>query len=451
MGEEDADCRDTGNARRRGKGRTGQRGMQCSGCRRPALAGARPFPSAGEAGSRPSPRSRKVGAARGDRTGSAPCTAPYLLVDDGASHLADVRQAVVPGRVLQQQHRLAAQADLQMEGDAPGRGRDGSQERGWPRAGPRHQRRGGRRCRRRHGQQRAGRPQDRRGAHRAAGRAEGRGAEQPRAGAGGAAAEKFCRRGVGSFFLREPRRKIKTFRKSPRAGGGREDEEREGSGGGKMAEAGGLRRRERGRRTGEAPPPPPWSSRRALAGTGGGSARPGRRAPGGGGEGGARGGEGELEAGTAETPPGGRRSRRSSGRAAAVAAGCPVAAPSALGSPGLSLPEPGQDCAAGLGAASAAVVRTSPPGLRSPLVGLPRGSDGGDGVHLLRPASQRRRLPPSPPPVPNTPIQRTSTSGVTCDGPKNASPAASRGSYLLSVREKENRGSPETHLHPASF
>lgn len=102
MGEEDADCREMGNARRRGKGRTGQQGMQCLRYRRPTLASARPFQSAGEAGSPPSPRSRKVGAARGDRTGSAPCTAPYLLVDDGASHLADVRQAVVPGRVLQQ-------------------------------------------------------------------------------------------------------------------------------------------------------------------------------------------------------------------------------------------------------------------------------------------------------------------------------------------------------------
>lgn len=134
-------------------------------------------------------------------------------------------------------------------------------------------------------------------------------------------------------------------------------------------------------------------------GRGGGSAQPGRRAPGGGGEGGARGGEGELEAGTAETPPGGRRSRGSSGRAAAVAAGRPVAAPSALGPPGLSLPEPGQDCAAGLGAASAGVVRTSLPGRQCRLVRLPRGADGGDGVHL-RPASRRR--PQSLPPVPKT-------------------------------------------------
>lgn len=111
-----------------------------------------------------------------------------------------------------------------------------------------------------------------------------------------------------------------------------------------MAEAGGLRRRERGRRTGEALPPP-WSSRRgALRGTGrrvSAAGAPGRRA---GAEKGARGaGKGSLEAGTAETPPGGRRSRKSRGRAAAVAAGCPVTAPSALGSRGLSLPEPGQD------------------------------------------------------------------------------------------------------------
>lgn len=49
-----------------------------------------------------------------------------LLVDDGASHLADVRQAVVAGGVLQKQHRLAAQADLQMERDAPDRGCEGS-------------------------------------------------------------------------------------------------------------------------------------------------------------------------------------------------------------------------------------------------------------------------------------------------------------------------------------
>lgn len=105
-----------------------------------------------------------------------------------------------------------------------------------------------------------------------------------------------------------------------------------------MAEAGGLRRRERGRRTGEALPPP-WSSRRgALRGTGrrvSAAGAPGRRA---GAEKGARGaGKGSLEAGTAETPPGGRRSRKSRGRAAAVAAGVPGHRPLRLGFPG---PEP---------------------------------------------------------------------------------------------------------------
>lgn len=136
MGEEDADGREIGNIRRRGKERPGQQGVQRLGCKRPISAGARPFQRPGEAGSRPSPCSRKVGAARGGRAGSAPCAtgrrparsraAPYLLVDDGASHLADVRQAVVAGGVLQKQHRLAAQADLQMERDAPDRGCEGS-------------------------------------------------------------------------------------------------------------------------------------------------------------------------------------------------------------------------------------------------------------------------------------------------------------------------------------
>lgn len=108
-----------------------------------------------------------------------------------------------------------------------------------------------------------------------------------------------------------------------------------------MAEAGGLRRRE-GRAAGTAGGAA--ARRSSSCGARGGT---GRRvceawAPGGGGEGGARGGVGERGAGTAEPPPGGRRSRKSRGRAAALATVCPVAAPCARGSLGLSLPWLGQ-------------------------------------------------------------------------------------------------------------
>lgn len=56
----------------------------------------------------------------------------HSLVDDRASHLRTCARAVVPGRVLQQQHRLAAQADLQMEGDAPAGAATDQDPRGLP-------------------------------------------------------------------------------------------------------------------------------------------------------------------------------------------------------------------------------------------------------------------------------------------------------------------------------
>lgn len=276
MGEEGADRKAIANV---GKMRQGENWTtECSASDTAVQPRRVPDPSksAGQADSRPSPRTRKVGEARGGRTGSAPCpagrgrargcAAPYLLVDDGTSHLADVRQAVVPGRVLQQQHRLAAQADLQMERDAPGRRGDGSQEGRGPRPRPRDQRGG--RCRRHrgHGQQRAGRPQDRRGAHRSAGRAKGRGSR------------KVLLWRSRSFFLQERRRKIKTFRKSPRAGEGEGLRFGREQGGGKMAEAGRVRRRERGHRAREAPLPPRSNRRGALGGTGRRVSAAGRRA-----------------------------------------------------------------------------------------------------------------------------------------------------------------------------
>lgn len=70
-------------------------------------------------------------------TGVPSGTGSYLLIDDGASHFPDVGQTELPGGVLQQQHRLPAEADLEMEGDA-----------GAPRL------------------RRAGRPDNRRSAHR---------------------------------------------------------------------------------------------------------------------------------------------------------------------------------------------------------------------------------------------------------------------------------------------
>lgn len=91
--------------------------------------------------------------------------APYLLVHDGASHLPDMRQAVVARGVLQEQHRLAAQADLQMERDAPRRGgprrREGRGPGAWDQSG------GGSSHGGRGGQERARRSQQRRDAHRA--------------------------------------------------------------------------------------------------------------------------------------------------------------------------------------------------------------------------------------------------------------------------------------------
>lgn len=79
-----------------------------------------------------------------------------LLVHDGASHLPDMRQAVVARGVLKEQHRLAAQADLQMERDAPRRGGP----RRWEGRGPgaRDQRSSGGGHSGRGGQQRARRP-----------------------------------------------------------------------------------------------------------------------------------------------------------------------------------------------------------------------------------------------------------------------------------------------------
>lgn len=91
--------------------------------------------------------------------------APYLLVHDGASHLPDMRQAVVARGVLKEQHRLAAQADLQMERDAPGRGGPRRREGRGPGAGDQSSGSGGHGGR--GGQERARRPQQRRGAHRA--------------------------------------------------------------------------------------------------------------------------------------------------------------------------------------------------------------------------------------------------------------------------------------------
>ena len=136
LGKKDADWREIGNRKRLGQGenwttRSAEPRMRASNLGR---CGTLPERRLGWLPAEPPEPESWRGEGRPE--GSAPSAAgrrraqsraaPYLLVDDRASHLADVRQAVVPGRVLQQQHRLAAQADLQMEGDAPGRGRDGT-------------------------------------------------------------------------------------------------------------------------------------------------------------------------------------------------------------------------------------------------------------------------------------------------------------------------------------
>lgn len=89
-----------------------------------------------------------VGLARG--AGSP--TPSYLLVDDGASHFPDMGQAELSRRVGQQEHRLAAEPDLEVEGDAAAAAR----LRG------------------------AGRPDDRRGAHRQLPAGRGAGGEGER-------------------------------------------------------------------------------------------------------------------------------------------------------------------------------------------------------------------------------------------------------------------------------
>lgn len=107
------------------------------------------------------------------------------------------------------------------------------------------------------------------------------------------------------------------------------------------------------------------------------------RAPGGG----VRGGEGELGAGTAEPPPGGRGSRRSSGRR--VPGRRPLR-------PQFPRPEPPR---AGIGPSGGARSRLgrSGPSLPAgtPVLAGPAAptADGVDGAHLLTPASWGRELP----------------------------------------------------------
>lgn len=424
MGEEDADPRDIGNIRGWGKGRTGQQGAQCLGCGRPTSAGARPFQRAGEAGSRPRPRSRKVGAARGRPGWQRPLSGWEAPGSEPRGALPSGRRWSKPsrGRAPGCSPRTSPAAAAPARGS--NRSADGTR---CPRPGPRREPGTARAPAPTPGPARPPPPPPPRAAAGwAAAGPEGRSSlGRARRGPRVRTAEKFCCRRAGSFFLQESRRKIKTFRKSPRAGGGRGDEDQEGRGwrengrGGRIAPPGARAARGGGvaaRRS---------SSRGARGGTGRRVSE--ARAPGGGGEGGARGGEGELGAGTAEPPPGRHRSRKSRGRAAAVAAGFPVAAPSARGSWGLSLPWPEQDRAAGPGAASAGVVRPSPPGLRSPLARLPDCRRRGRGAPPATrcPGPRASRSPQSPPPLPNVRGLRTSTSEVTCAGPKNAQPCGS--------------------------
>lgn len=112
-----------------------------------------------------------------------------LLVDDGASHFPDVGEAEVPRGVMQQQHRLPAQPDLEVEGDAAAAGSSSPRRR-----------------------QRAGRPEQRRGAHR----------ELPAGGDGdgGARGRRGERRAPRRKVWRPPRRRRSSspakFQGSPR-------------------------------------------------------------------------------------------------------------------------------------------------------------------------------------------------------------------------------------------
>lgn len=200
--------------------------------------------------------------------------APYLLVDDRASHLADVRQAVVPGRVLRQ-HRLAAPADLQMEGDAPGRPR---QDSGTAAPAGRTSAAAARRaCCPPPSTGNSGRPQ------------AGRRALIARPGAPGSRLEarrlkSFAAAEPGLSFFKESKRKIKLSGKVPARGKGEGMRIGRGRGGEKMAEAGAAPRQRaaRGRRRRAEEQQLRRARRDRAAGL-----RPGRRA---GGEKGARSG-----------------------------------------------------------------------------------------------------------------------------------------------------------------
>ena len=384
MGEEDADCREIGNIRGWGKGRTGQQGAQCLRCGRPTSAGARPFQRAGEAGSRPSPRSRKVGAARGRPGWQRPLRGWEAPGSEPRGALPSGRRWSKPSRG----RAPGCSPRTSLAAAAPARGSDRSADgTRCPRPGPRREPGTAWAPAPTPGPARPPPPPlPRAAAGWAAAGPEGRSSlGRARRGPRVRTAEKFCCRRAGSFFLQESRRKIKTFRKSPRAGGGRGDEDQEGRGrrengrGGRIAPPGARAARGGGAAARRS------SSRGARGGTGRRVSEV--RAPGGGGEGGARGGEGELGAGTAEPPPGRRRSRKSRGRAAAVAAGFLVAAPSARGSRGLSLPRPGQ----GPGPPPRAWSDPPLPGSALRWPGCPT-ADGGDGAHLLRPAAPDREL-----------------------------------------------------------
>uniref|UniRef100_A0A2D4I629 Uncharacterized protein n=1 Tax=Micrurus lemniscatus lemniscatus TaxID=129467 RepID=A0A2D4I629_MICLE len=55
-----------------------------------------------------------------------------LLIDDGTSHFPDMGQAKLPRGVLQQEHRLPAEADLKVEGDAAAPAASGLRRTGRP-------------------------------------------------------------------------------------------------------------------------------------------------------------------------------------------------------------------------------------------------------------------------------------------------------------------------------